>query len=113
MYKKKEIKRFYHVACIFELFKKIQTVKNIITNVEQIIGFDMIKTDEQVLISQLVAQIDQKIGHRTYQPIYALFIDLTIAFDHIDRNWLFQSIRQRVPPGSNIQLFQLMESVYD
>ena len=55
----------------------------------------------------------QQIAHRTNQPIYALFIDLTAAFDHIDRKWLFQLIRQRVPPGANIQLFQLIESVYD
>ena len=55
----------------------------------------------------------QQIAHRTNQPIYALFIDLTAAFDHIDRTWLFQSIRQRVRPGANIQLFQLIESVYD
>ena len=51
----------------------------------------------------------QQIAHRTNQPIYALFIDITAAFDPIDRKWLFQSIRQRVPPGANIQLFQLIE----
>ena len=55
MYKKKEIERSYHVACLFE---KVRTVNNIITNVEQIIGIDMIKSDEQVLIRQLVAQMD-------------------------------------------------------
>ena len=55
----------------------------------------------------------QQIADRTNQHYeYALFIDLTAAFDNIDMKWLFQSIR-RVPPGANIQLFQLIESVYD
>ena len=57
MYKKKEIKKSYHVACIFESFKKVRHAKNIITSVEQIIGFDIIKPEEQLDISQLVAQM--------------------------------------------------------
>ena len=54
----------------------------------------------------------QQISHQTRKPIYALFVDLTAAFDHIERKWLFQSIKQRVPLNTNLKLFELIESVY-
>ena len=31
------------------------------------------------------------------KPLYVLFVDLTAAFDKIEREWLFRSIRQRIP----------------
>ena len=34
--------------------------------------------------------------------MYALFIGLTAAFDKIERGWLFQSIRQRIPGSQKI-----------
>ena len=37
----------------------------------------------------------QQISNITKKPMYALFIDLTAAFDHVNRDWLFSSIKQR------------------
>ena len=31
----------------------------------------------------------QQISHSTKKPIYSLFVDLSAAFDHINRDWLF------------------------
>ena len=39
----------------------------------------------------------QQITHRKLQPLYLLFVDLTAAFDHIPRRWLFKSIEMRFP----------------
>ena len=33
------------------------------------------------------------IAEKTNEQIYVIFTDLKAAFDHINRNWLFQSIR--------------------
>ena len=37
----------------------------------------------------------QQITHRKKQPLFLLFVDLTAAFDHIPRKWLFDSIKLR------------------
>ena len=44
--------------------------------------------------------------------MYALFIDLTTAFDHVYRDWLFSSIKQRFPNNMNNFLFELLHSIY-
>ena len=54
----------------------------------------------------------QQVSHRSKKPIYALFVDLTAAFDHVNRDWLFQSINQRLHNKENDKLFKLLESVY-
>lgn len=41
-----------------------------------------------------------------------LFIDLTAAFDHVPREWLFDSIRLRLSDGENQKLFEILESLY-
>ena len=46
------------------------------------------------------------------KPIYALFIDLTAAFDHIERKWMFKTLYQRLPPDADKKLIQLLESLY-
>ena len=40
-----------------------------------------------------------QISNRKKQPLFLLFVDLTAAFDHIPRKYLFDSIRLRVPEG--------------
>ena len=40
-----------------------------------------------------IAKRLQQISHKTKKPLYILFVDLTAAFDKIERLWLFQSIR--------------------
>ena len=54
----------------------------------------------------------QQISHSTKKPIYSLFVDLSAAFDHINRDWLFKSINQRLPQHSDNGLFRLIESLY-
>ena len=38
----------------------------------------------------------QQITNKTKTQLYALFVDLSAAFDHINRKWLFKTIRQRL-----------------
>ena len=46
------------------------------------------------------------------KPVYLAFIDLTAAFDHVIRPWLFESILQRLSSDENKKLFQLLNSLY-
>ena len=41
-----------------------------------------------------------------------LFVDLTAAFDHIDRRWLFKTIRQKLQGTIDCKLFDLLETLY-
>ena len=54
----------------------------------------------------------QQISNRKKQPLFLLFIDLTAAFDHVPRKWLFDSIRLRLSDGENQKLFEILESLY-
>ena len=42
----------------------------------------------------------QHIAEKTNQEIFVLFVNLSAAFNHINRDWLFQLIRNRLP-GTN------------
>ena len=53
-----------------------------------------------------------QISNRKTQPLYLLFVDLTAAFDHIPRDWLFRSIKIRFPDDANLKLFDLLEKLY-
>ena len=64
-------------------------------------------TDGIYLVKRL-----QQISNITKRNIFALFIDLTAAFDHVNRNWLFASIKQRFPSNENNLLFELLQSLY-
>ncbi len=46
------------------------------------------------------------------KPAFVLFVDLSSAFDHVVRSWLFKSIQQRFPPNVDNTLFQILEAVY-
>ena len=65
-----------------------------------------------VAAPQRVVKRLQQISHSTKKPIYSLFVDLSAAFDHINRDWLFKSINQRLPQHSDNGLFRLIESLY-
>ena len=54
----------------------------------------------------------QQISDKKKQPLFLLFVDLTAAFDHISRKWLFDSIRLRFPAGENMKLFDILENLY-
>ena len=53
-----------------------------------------------------------QISNRKTQPLYLLFADLTAAFDHIPRDWLFQSIRMRFDNDADLKLFDILEKLY-
>ena len=54
----------------------------------------------------------QQISDRIQKPFYLLFVDLSYAFDHVVRNWLFESIYQRFPQQVEPTLIRLLESLY-
>ena len=54
----------------------------------------------------------QQVTHKKQQPLFLLFVDLTAAFDHVPRKWLFDSIRLRFPTEHNLRLFDILESLY-
>ena len=65
-------------------------------------------TADGIYIAKSIQQITNKMG----KPTYLLFVDLSAAFDHVDRKWLFQTIQKRLPIQFDTQLIQLMESLY-
>ena len=54
----------------------------------------------------------QQIARRRRNRVFAIFVDLTAAFDHVNRKWLFKSIKQRFKANSDTKLFQLLEILY-
>ena len=54
----------------------------------------------------------QQVSYRSKKQLFVLFVDLSAAFDHINRDWLFKSIHQRLPIDQSNKLFKLLESVY-
>jgi len=46
------------------------------------------------------------------KPAYALFIDLTAAFDHVNRDLMFETVRKRMSSTSDMKLIQLLEALY-
>ena len=54
----------------------------------------------------------QQISDRIQKPFYLLFVDLSSAFDHVARNWLFESIYQRFPQQVEPNLIKLLESLH-
>ena len=59
----------------------------------------------------LLKRVEQT-SHSRKKQVFVLFVDLTAAFDHVDRKWMFSSIHQRLSPNTNTKLFELMESIY-
>ena len=54
----------------------------------------------------------QQISHKKKQPLFLLFVDLTAAFDHVPRNWLFQSLKLRFPSNQPSRLIEILEHLY-
>ena len=54
----------------------------------------------------------QHITDRKKQPLFLLFVDLSAAFDHIPRDWLFESIRLRFDQNQSSPLFDILEKLY-
>ena len=66
------------------------------------------RTADRIFAIKRLQEITKKMGISAY----LLFVDLTAAFDTINRQWMFQSIYQRLPAESNKNLFKLLESIY-
>ena len=65
-------------------------------------------TIDGIYIAKCIHQVTDKMK----KPVYAFFIDLTAAFDHIERNWMFKTIHQRLHRDTDSKLIQLLESLY-
>ena len=65
-------------------------------------------TADGIYITKRIQQITDKMK----KPAYILFVDLTAAFDHVVRKWMFKSIYQRFPPGADTTLIELLEALY-
>ena len=46
------------------------------------------------------------------KPTPVLFVDLTAAFDHVERNWLFMTIEKRFANNSSNELVDLLKAIY-
>ena len=55
----------------------------------------------------------QHVSYKRGTPVLALFVDLTSAFDHVNRDWMFKTIFQRLPPGADKKLMLLLKFIYD
>ena len=62
-------------------------------------------TADDKLVTKRIQQISDKIQ----KPVFLLFVDMSAAFDHNERKWLFQSIYQRFPLDTEPTLFKLLE----
>ena len=73
-------------------------------------GFRSVRgTADGIFITKRIQQISEGMK----KPVYALFIDLSAAFDYINRSWLFKSISLRFPRQSDkITLIKILESIY-
>ena len=65
-------------------------------------------TTDGIYVAKRVQQITDKMK----KPTFVLFVDLTAAFDHVERSWLFKSIHQRLANGLEKKLIKLIESLY-
>lgn len=54
----------------------------------------------------------QQIANKTKKRLFLLFVDLSAAFDHVNRDWLFLSIKQRFPNNQQNILFLLLQNLY-
>ena len=53
-----------------------------------------------------------QISHRKQQSVFLLFVDLSAAFDHIPRKWLFDSIKLRFTNQLTPTLIKILETLY-
>ena len=45
-------------------------------------------------------------------PTFVLFVDLSAAFDHVERSWLFKLIRNRFTEDTDPALLKLLKTLY-
>ena len=59
-----------------------------------------------------IAKSLQQMAKKTGKEVNVLFVDLSAAFDHVNRRWLFRSIKQRLKGNVDCKLFDLLEALY-
>ena len=60
-----------------------------------------------------ITKITQNIAYKTSREIFALFVDLSSAFDHINRQWLFWTIRNRLSEAEKQnKIANILENLY-
>jgi len=65
-------------------------------------------TTDAILRNKMI----QTLGKKTNTEIYALYIDLSAAFDKVVREWVFRSIRLRIPNNSSTKIIDLLQNFY-
>ena len=65
-------------------------------------------TTDGIFIIKRIHQITDQMK----KPVFTLFIDLTAAFDHIKRDWMFITIYQRLEQNADKKLIELLQSIY-
>ena len=59
-----------------------------------------------------LAKALQQVAKKTGKEVNVLFVDLSAAFDHVDRRWLFRTLKQRIQNNTDCKLFDLLETLY-
>ena len=59
-----------------------------------------------------VAKSVQQITCKMKKPTFVLFVDLSAAFDHVERKWLFKMLSMGYPKGTDQTMLKLLESLY-
>ena len=54
----------------------------------------------------------QQITHKMKKPTYLLFVDLSAAFDHVERKWLFETMRKRCSDSRIKPIIKILEALY-
>ena len=65
-------------------------------------------TTDGIFLAKALQQVSKKTG----KEMNVLFVDLSAAFDHVDRRWLFKTIKQRLQNNIDCKLFELLETLY-
>ena len=66
------------------------------------------RTTDGIFVAKSVQQITCKMK----EPTCVLFVDLSAAFDHVERKWLFKMLSMRYPKGTDQTMLKLLESLY-
>ena len=61
----------------------------------------------------LVIKQLQEITYRSNEKLYTCYIDLTTAFDHVNRSFLFKSIGKRLPKNHQTTNIDILERLYE
>ena len=59
-FRTRDIYHYFHVTCAFQSFEKARSSANTITCMDDILGFDLIRDDERVMILQLMDEVNAK-----------------------------------------------------